>query len=407
MLRIVEESARSDTGRQRRTNEDAFFARAPVFAVADGMGGAQAGEIAAAIAADSFERRPADAGSDEQMLRVVAESANRKIWELAHKDPERSGMGTTLTAAVVGDEEISIAHVGDSRAYRLRDGQLTLLTRDHSLVEELKRQGTISEQEAENHPQRSIITRALGPEPDVEVDTQTHSVRNGDTFMLCSDGLTSMIPDEAIRETLASSPSLDEATASLIAQANEQGGRDNITVVTFRLGAVGEEGVEDQHTMVGVKSPLADSEQAVSEGTDAGVASGTVAAGGDIHVSERGEAGPARNERAAGAARPARRRRRRPIKLVALAVVVVALIVGGFVGMRQVYFVGTDSNGLVSVYRGLPYDLPAGIELYSEEYVSPIPAEDIRPFRRQRLLDHELRSRSDALDLVQSLEAQR
>ncbi len=405
MLRIVEESARSDTGRQRRTNEDAFFARAPVFAVADGMGGAQAGEIAASIAADSFERRPVDAGSGEQMLREIAESANRKIWELAHKDPERSGMGTTLTAAVVGDEEISIAHVGDSRAYRIRDGQLTQLTRDHSLVEELKRQGTISEQEAENHPQRSIITRALGPEPDVEVDTQTHSVRNGDTFVLCSDGLTSMIPDEAIRETLASCPSLDKATASLIAQANEQGGRDNITVVAFRLGAVEDEGAEDQHTMVGVKSPYADSEQAGLE--DASDVSGAVATGGGSAASESGEAGPARGEQAAGPAQPARRRRRLPLTVVALTVIVAAIIVGGLVGVRQVYFVGTDGNGLVSVYRGLPYDLPAGIKLYSEEYVSPVPAEDIRPFRRRRLLDHELRSRSDALDLVQTLEAQR
>ncbi len=379
MLRIVESSARSDTGRERRTNEDAFYARAPVFAVADGMGGAQAGEIAASIAADSFEQRPTDAGEGEQMLRKIAETANKKIWELAHADPDRSGMGTTLTAVAVGDTDVSVAHVGDSRAYRFRNGELSLLTRDHSLVEELKRQGTISEHEAEHHPQRSIITRALGPEPEVEVDTQTYSVQSGDTILLCSDGLTTMVSDDEISETIAACGSLDQVTTSLIAKANENGGRDNITVVTFRLGLDDDIEQEDQHTMVGVQSPIADTERAEPV---------------------IGDRAPVKERRKKGKLRPI-------LALVSITIVLAAVVIGGLVGLRQVYFIGTDGNGLITVYQGLPYELPAGVKLYKEEYVSSIPAERMRPFRRQKLLDHELRSRSDAVDLVRSSEEDR
>ena len=163
-LRVAEQAHRSDTGRQRTANEDSLYANAPLFAVADGMGGAQAGEVASRIAADSFG--PADRGarSPEAYLRSIAEQANERIHSLAQHDSSRSGMGTTLTAAMVEGDEVSLAHVGDSRAYLYRDGALKMLTSDHSLVEELRRQGRISEEQADDHPQRSIITRALGPE---------------------------------------------------------------------------------------------------------------------------------------------------------------------------------------------------------------------------------------------------
>lgn len=395
MLRIVETSARTDTGRQRRTNEDAFFARAPVFAVADGMGGAQAGEIASSIATDFFEQRPSDSGEGEQLLRQIAESANKRIWELAHEDPDRSGMGTTLTAVYVGVDDASIAQVGDSRAYRFRNGELTLLTRDHSLVEELKRQGTISEHEAEHHPQRSIITRALGPEPEVEVDTLTHSVKDGDLFLLCSDGLTTMVSDDAICETLLRRSSLDQATSSLIEQANRNGGRDNITVVAFRLST--DEGIsqDDQHTMVGARLP--DIEQAP---VDAGAVSDTM-------IESQIDSDRARKRNA----HPTKRKKRSKLRVLLIsafaAALITALVIGGLAGLRQAYFIGTDDNGLVTVYQGLPYDLPAGAKLYHQEYVSSIPAEKLRHFRRQRLLDHEIRSRSDAVGLVRNLEASR
>src|SRR6185503_11590927 len=150
------------------------------------MGGAQAGEVASKIAADAFEERTDD-GSPEQQLARVAREANRRIFDLSQEDSSRSGMGTTLTGALVSDDEVSIVHVGDSRAYLYRDGELRQLTRDHSLVEELRRQGRLTTEEAEEHPQRSIITRALGPEPQVELDVHTHQARPGDVFLLCSD----------------------------------------------------------------------------------------------------------------------------------------------------------------------------------------------------------------------------
>ena len=236
MLRVAEEAHKTDTGRQRQANEDSYFAKAPLFAVADGMGGAQAGEVASRIAARAFERAPRNRdASAEGQLEEIARKANREIHTLAQEDSSRAGMGTTLTAAMLRDDEVAFGHVGDSRAYLLRDGQLKRLTKDHSLVEELRRQGRLTEEQAEEHPQRSIITRALGPEPDVNVDTMTFPARDGDVFLLCSDGLTTMVSDDEIREILVSSRSLRAAVNRLVDAANRGGGRDNITAVAFRV----------------------------------------------------------------------------------------------------------------------------------------------------------------------------
>src|SRR2546421_3185317 len=171
MLRVTEQAFKTDVGRQRTANEDSYFARTPIFVVADGMGGAQAGEVASKTATEAFDR---DLGGvpPETALREVVQEANERIHRLAQSDASRAGMGTTLTAAVVkpDQEEVAIAHVGDSRAYLLRNGKLERLTTDHSLVEELRRKGQLTDQQAEDHPQRSIITRALGPEEVVDVD---------------------------------------------------------------------------------------------------------------------------------------------------------------------------------------------------------------------------------------------
>src|SRR5436190_10573216 len=217
MLRIAEQAYRTDTGRQRNANEDAYFARAPLFAVADGMGGAQAGEVASRLAAESFEPVQRGEESPEAYLRAIARTANARIHRLAQADSSRSGMGTTLTAALVDDDEVGFAHVGDSRAYLYRDGDLKLLTSDHSLVEELRRQGRLTDEQAEDHPQRSIITRALGPEREVEVDTMTYRAKPGDVYLLCSDGLTTMVKEDQIAETLRESRTLDEAANRLVA----------------------------------------------------------------------------------------------------------------------------------------------------------------------------------------------
>src|SRR5215210_3041719 len=241
MLKVAEEAHKTDTGRQRQANEDSYFARAPVFAVADGMGGAQAGEVASRIAARAFERgRLTEEAPAEGQLEQIAQHANHEIHKLAQEDSSRAGMGTTLTAAMLRDDEVAFSHVGDSRAYVLRDGQLKRLTKDHSLVEELRRQGRLTEEQAEEHPQRSIITRALGPEPSVNVDTMTFPARGGDVFLLCSDGLTTMVSDEEIREILVGARGLRSAVNRLVDAANRGGGRDNITAVAFRLAEQGE-----------------------------------------------------------------------------------------------------------------------------------------------------------------------
>ena len=232
MLRVAEHFERSDTGRRRRANEDAFYARAPLFAVADGVGGAQAGEVASGIAVEVLQQGlPDDGGSVEERLRARVEEANARITALARADDERAGMATTLTVAYVGEHELSVAHVGDSRLYRLREGSFERLTDDHSMVEELVRQGKITPEEADEHPQRSIITRALGREAGVQPDSHTWRGRDGDLYLLCSDGLTSMVSEADVAAIVRDTPSLERAGRALVDAANAAGGRDNITVV--------------------------------------------------------------------------------------------------------------------------------------------------------------------------------
>src|SRR3954470_22463605 len=252
MLIVAEEAHKTDTGRQRHANEDSYFARSPLFAVADGMGGAQAGEVASRIAAGAFERRARVSAEEpaEGQLEEIAQAANREIHQLAQEDSSRAGMGTTLTSALVRGDEVALGHVGDSRAYVLRDGQLKRLTKDHSLVEELRRQGRLTEEQAEEHPQRSIITRALGPEPSVNVDTMTFRAKDGDVFLLCSDGLTTMVSDDEIRGILVGSRNLRSAVNKLVEAANRGGGRDNITAVAFRLAEADAKEGEESATLI-------------------------------------------------------------------------------------------------------------------------------------------------------------
>jgi serine/threonine protein phosphatase PrpC len=380
MLKVAEQAYRSDTGRQRRANEDAYYVRTPVFVVADGMGGAQAGEVASRIAAEAFDRDlPA---SPEDALREVFEAANREIHEHAATDESHAGMGTTLTAAIVDPqrEEVAIGHVGDSRAYRLRGPKLERLTQDHSLVEELRRKGQLTDQQAEEHPQRSIITRALGPEAEVEPDIHTEQARAGDLYLVCSDGLTTMLGEDRIKQILRSATSLDAAVRALVDEANRAGGRDNITAVLFRLDEVGAPAEKDEApTLVG---PAAEAEGL------------------------RGE-----EVRAAAARTRERRPRRRRVlvgmaKVAGVLLIVGALGYGAWYGNRQIWFLGSDDGGRVALYRGLPYDLPFGISLYSERYAAPIQTSSVPADRRDSVTGHKLRSRSDAVSLVEDLERQ-
>jgi PPM family protein phosphatase len=247
-MRLARTYALSDPGRRRRRNEDAYVVSPPLFAVADGMGGARAGELASRLAVEAMGEEPESRG--EERLSTLIREANRRVFARSHEDASASGMGTTMTAAIVGDDgTVTIGHVGDSRAYRLRDDQLEQLTEDHSLVAELVRSGRLSAEEAETHPQRSVITRALGTDADVDVDVFTVQGEAGDLFLLCSDGLTTMVEDEDIRRTLSESrDDLEAAARDLVGRANRGGGEDNITVIFFELEE-GEPVGDDEDTL--------------------------------------------------------------------------------------------------------------------------------------------------------------
>jgi PPM family protein phosphatase len=387
MLRVAETIAKTDTGRQRRENEDSALASAPVFVVADGMGGAQAGEVASRIAVETFEDGLPESGTPEERLASRVIEANHRIYEVSISESEHAGMGTTLTAAYLVDSELAIAHVGDSRAYLFRDGTLKRLTQDHSLVDELVRRGKLTEEQAAEHPQRSIITRALGPEPTVEVDTWTYPVKAGDVLMLCSDGLTSMVPEDRVQALLAANSELDAAGQALIDEANEAGGRDNITVVLFRLedAASAVDGIVDQPTVVGAVAPASSPPRQPARARKA----------------RRVPSAPAETGRRSERSMPAWGKALAAV--VAIAVVLFLVGGGGYLATRNLYFIGTNSQGIVTIYRGLPYNL-VGVDLYETFYVSGVPASLIPSDRRTTILNNDLRSESSASKLVQQLE---
>jgi protein phosphatase len=418
-LRIAEKAALSDVGRARQSNEDSYLERSPLFVVADGMGGARAGEVASAIAVETAKDSEVG-GSPEQDLADVVKAANSEIYRKAQEDSEHAGMGTTFTGALVTGREVAIGHVGDSRMYRYRDGELERLTQDHSLVEEFVRQGKLTPEEAEVHPQRSIITRALGPEPDVQVDTFTYPGRDGDVYLICSDGLTGMISEDAIAEILRASSSLDDAAKLLIDAANENGGRDNITVVLFRLADSDGEDEDpdtlgDQATMTGVS---ADTVRAAVAEADAGATQArqtpppaprpSEARAGREHtrVGRTVEEGgvPISSPIAARRAPPIPRRRR-VFALVGVLLVLLAAVAVVWVVDRQFWFVGTTDSGQVALFRGLPYELPLGIDLYSQERVSGVPVTSLSARQRNYVLDHHARGHGDSVDLFEQIDS--
>lgn len=406
MLRVAETIQRTDTGLQRRGNEDSSLARAPMFVVADGMGGARAGEVASSLAVAAFEQGPGEGASTEERLAARVQQANAVIHERSRSEQELAGMGTTLIAAYLEDTNVVLAHVGDSRCYLFRGGTLSRLTQDHSLVSELVRRGKLTEEQAAEHPQRSIITRALGPEASVEVDTFSYPVKAHDIVLLCSDGLTSMISEEQIAWILRAGEPLAAAADRLIADANQAGGRDNITVVLFSVEDTDDEAAAQLPPSAGAHDGMpdpTDQHTVVSPPREARATSSRTA------VAER-SSGPrlARTQGRPAAPPPAPKRSERFIKSVSalIAIVVVVFLIGGagYIATRQLYFVGTDSQGVVTLFRGLPYDLPFGVKLYETYYQSGVPALRVPTDRRGALLDHHLRSQGGGTNLVMALE---
>jgi protein phosphatase len=369
----------TDTGRRRRHNEDAYVCEPPLFAVADGMGGAQAGELASGLAAAALRDEASELSGGEQRVDDLIQEANRRIYERQSQDASASGMGTTMTVALVEDGRVAIGHVGDSRAYLIRDRKLEQLTEDHSLVAELVRSGKLSPEEAEGHPQRSVITRALGTDPDVDVDTFSIEARPGDLFLLCSDGLTSMVGDEAIlREVERNRDDLAAAAKALVRAANKGGGEDNITVVFFEI-AGDQDGHDVEHT---VALPPVEQEDDTLDEHD-GVQ--------PVAVEQ-----PEENRHAG----------RRALVALLVLVVIIAVCGGAVWGLWRSHFVGAESDGHVVVYQGLPWNVVGDVRLYRPVYVSPLLAAQLSQPERKQLFDHTLRSDGSARAVVHRYEEQ-
>jgi serine/threonine protein phosphatase PrpC len=232
-------AAVTDPGRKRRRNEDSYVMEPPLFAIADGMGGAQAGEVASRLATAALTESGSEADGEQRIVDLIQE-ANRRVYDRSSTDPNTSGMGTTITVALVENAEVAFGHVGDSRAYLIREARMEQLTEDHSLVNELIKTGKLSQEEAEVHPQRSVITRALGTDPDVDVDTFSVTAQTGDLFLLCSDGLTDMVSENSILDVVKRHrDDINRALKALVKEANRGGGQDNITVVAFEIAEDG------------------------------------------------------------------------------------------------------------------------------------------------------------------------
>lgn len=371
-LRLVEVAHLSDTGLVRAHNEDRALALPPLLAVADGMGGAKAGEVAAQMTVDALART-GPAPSVELVLEAIAD-ANREIRELSANDPDHSGMGTTVTAALVGPGEARILHVGDSRAYVVRGGTIRQVTDDHSLVGELMRQGQLSHEEAERHPSRNIITRAIGAEPTVSVDQVPLALESGDVLVLCSDGLSTMITGDEIARIVDSATSLAAAVERLVEAALAAGGSDNVTVVLARFGAENDgDGAATGDT--GELPPVpADATQEIPaiDGGPRETNGAAATADADEPTVESPPptpptAGPKPTRTAAvleSADRPTASRARR----IAWTIGAVVLAFGGlgsWIGSRTFFVDARHGADTARVYHGPPVSL-LGIDLYSE-----------------------------------------
>lgn len=329
----VTAAAATDIGLVREGNEDSYLTEEPLFAVADGMGGHRGGEVASQLAVETLEKLFRKGAGE---LPDQVQEANRVVFERSVLDRKVAGMGTTLTAALVEDDRVRLAHVGDSRAYLLRDGKLRLLTEDHTLVHRMVSEGEISKEEAETHPQRSVLTRAIGVDTVVDIDDETLQVRAGDRLLLCTDGLTSMVSEDQIEEALRTVPDPQEAAQRLVAMANEAGGMDNTTVLVLDF-------------FDGDASPQRDERATRSRATIAPAPTG----------------------------RPARSRRLLTRKLLVWVGIIMAVVVVALVGLRvyldSQWYVGV-SDGHVAIFRGIPTEV-AGFELHHVVVETTISAE--------------------------------
>jgi protein phosphatase len=369
---------RTDVGRGRPENEDSHLVDPEdgLYAVADGMGGHRAGEVASATAIDALKT----AYLGGQRLDQAVGAANAAVFAKAAEDASLRGMGTTLTAIALHDSTAELGHVGDSRAYLMRDGAVTQVTEDHSLVEQLVREGRLTPEEAQNHPQRAIITRALGIDPDVAVDTYRIDLKPGDRLMICSDGLTNMLSDDTIAQTLRRHADPQQAADTLVDMANQAGGDDNITVVLLDALSDGSEGA--------VVAATADREAVPAD---------VVA---DPAVEEGGDAAAVDGE-------PTARRGGRGLRSLALWGLPILAVIGLAVGAvgwyaRRTYYVGL-SGDRVTLFKGVPGGL-MGWDPTVDHQIELTAADLTEADRADLESGHRFASRSDANQFLERLQ---
>jgi len=349
--------ARTDVGRVRTGNEDSYFVDSPLFVIADGMGGHAAGDVASATAVEVIQsKRDAISAADPESLSEAIREANRAIWKRSADDTNLSGMGTTCTMILVDGATARIAHVGDSRAYLVHEGEMRQVTDDHTLVGRLVREGKLEPEEAARHPQRSMITRALGVDEDVEVDLLSLPVTEGDRLIICSDGLSGMVSEEEMTEILRDESDPQTAADRLVDRANDAGGEDNITVIVIDVGA-------------------------------------DTPAGPDVaeHRSDLGDRAmtdPAADTGYHRAVEVAPKKRRWGRRLLVALVLVALLAGGGFVAARfaldNSWFIGVDDQGSVTIYRGIPDEI-AGLSLKEVHERSNIEVDQLPAFKRDEV----------------------
>jgi serine/threonine protein phosphatase PrpC len=336
----------TDVGLVRTGNEDAYLADAPLFVIADGMGGHVAGDVASSTAIEAIERgRDMANAEDPQTLAGLVHEANAAVWARASSDANLRGMGTTCTLIYIDGPRAHVAHVGDSRAYRLRDGSLEQLTEDHTLVGRMVKEGRIPADEAERHPQRNIITRSVGVGSEVSVDLLAIDLDDGDRLLLCSDGLNSMVDRRDIEDALARERDPQRAADALVALANEAGGEDNTTVVVID--------VHDEERRASSRSPEGPPPPPARQHTDRD-----------------------------SLARP----HGRWLRLLTWVFLLVALLGGGGYAAAQwalsnSWFVGVDEGGMVAIYSGIPEEV-GGLELKEKKTTTGTALEDLPEFLR-------------------------
>jgi protein phosphatase len=405
------------TGRVRAGNEDSYFVGDAVYAVADGMGGHQAGEIASDAALEPLRSLDVHAMTDPaditDALSAAVRQANTLVVERAQADPALEGMGTTLTAIAVRDGQLHLAHVGDSRAYLLRDNEkMSQLTTDHTLVERLIQEGRLSRDEAATHPQRNVITRAIGHEPTVDVEVLPPiTLQDGDQVLLCSDGLTGPVDDDRISALLKETPDGEAAVNGLLAEANAAGGPDNITAVLLRVGerwrdarAAGHEDSSSTQQIAALGGPEHDETESIAKpgGIDT-----TAPVPEESWAETMARVGAPQGAEPAG--QPVRRRARGRIAAGVLGVLIIAAVLGGggWLLLSRSYFVGAH-EGMLAIYQGLPQEV-AGLSAARvvPEEITTTPIDQFPEFRRRAIEDGlSAQSLADARRIVTDLQSQ-